>query len=67
MIQTVFGLIDECLETDRQDVNVLKLAYEVIDEKKYMIQGSSNEAQKASPISKLLLKYYKKKKDETSN
>jgi hypothetical protein len=39
MVQTLFGLIDECLETEREDVDVLKLAYEIIDDKKYMIEG----------------------------
>jgi hypothetical protein len=48
-------------------VDVLKLAYEVIDEKRHMIEAAnSSEAQKASPMSRLLQSYYKKKSDETS-
>lgn len=63
----MLGLLDESLETGREEVDVLKLAYELIDEKRYMIEAAnSSEAQKASPISRLLQRYYKKKSDETS-
>ncbi len=41
MIEVIMGLIDECLETDREAVNTLKLAYEVIDEGKHMLEASS--------------------------
>ena len=59
MIEIILGLIDECLETEREEVELLKLAYDVIDEKMHMIEASSEEeAKRASPISKILTKYY---------
>lgn len=60
-------MIDECLETGREDVEVLKLAYGIIDDKKYMIEGATKEeAQRASPVGKWLKRYFEKKEDETS-
>jgi hypothetical protein len=38
----VLGLLDESLETVREEVDVLKLAYEVIDEKRYMIEAATS-------------------------
>ena len=67
MIEAVLGVIDECLETGREDVEVLKLAYGIIDDKKYMIEGTSKEeAQRASPVGRILKRYFQKKEDETS-
>lgn len=39
----MLGLFDECLETEREEVNVLKLAYDVIDEGKHMLEASDSE------------------------
>ncbi len=67
MIEVILGLLDECLETEREEVNLLKLAYDVIDEGRNMIEASTvEEANKGSPMSKILKKFYEKKRDETS-
>ena len=67
MVEVVLGMIDECLETEREEVDVLKLAYDVIDAQKYMIEAESKEeAEKGSVLSKLFLKYYKKKEEDRS-
>lgn len=48
-------------------MEVLKLAYGIIDDKKYMIEGASKEeAERASPVGRLLRRYFQKKEDETS-
>lgn len=68
MIEILFGLIDECLETEREEVQVLKLAYKTLDEHKFMLEAENKEeAKKMSPISQLLLKYYKKKESFNSD
>ena len=59
MIEVVLGLIDESLETEREEVEVLKLAYDVIDERQHMLEaGSEDEARRASPVSSLLRRYF---------
>jgi hypothetical protein len=55
------------LETEREDVETLRLAYDVIDEGRHMLEAKTKEeAQKASPVGKILKKYFEKKRDETS-
>lgn len=59
MIEGIFGMIDECLETEREEVQTLKLAYDVIDEGKLMLEApTKEEAEKASPVSRLLKRYF---------
>jgi hypothetical protein len=67
MVEVVLGLVDECLETEREEVQLLKMAYDVIDERKSMLEASTaEEAARTSPVSRLLTRYFQKKKDETS-
>ncbi len=37
MIAVILGLMDYCLDLDRPDVETLKIAYDFIDAKRYMI------------------------------
>ena len=43
MVEVVLGLIDVCLETERIEVEVLKNAYDLLDERKNMLEAKTVE------------------------
>ena len=63
MTSVVLGLVDYCLDIERPDVEALKIAYDFIDEQRFMIEAKEGEKIKNSPVGKLLTDHYQKKKD----
>lgn len=39
MTSVVLGLVDYCLDVERPDVETLKIAYDFIDEQRFMLEA----------------------------
>jgi hypothetical protein len=63
MTSVVLGLVDYCLDVERPDVEALKIAYDFIDDQRFMLEAKEGEKIKNSPAGKILTEYYEKKKD----
>jgi len=66
MVSVIMGLVDHCLDVERPEVETLKIAYDFIDDQRFMIEAKEGEKIKEAPVSRLLTKYYQKKKDWNS-
>lgn len=62
VVAAVMGMMEYTLEIPQVGVQVLDMAYDYMDDKKYMLEAESKEeAEKMSLVSRLLLRYYKGK------
>lgn len=62
MVTTVLGMFDYCLDLPNMNVQVLEKSYQYLEERRWMLEGvDDEEIRKASWLSKVLLKHYRKK------
>lgn len=39
MVSVIMGLVDHCLDVERPEVETLKIAYDFIDDQRFMIEA----------------------------